>query len=222
MNKTVLLVNEWAAYEAQHPEASLDEFCRHYLLRKKEGEEQQLSGAQGHQPPTPHLALLKLMGVIMRLHGIYNALAIKNVEIRRDEDFYFLNHIKHAKNPRKTEIIHAFMLELTTGLSILAGLKDNGLIDEVDDLEDKRSKRVSITPKGEAVLLDCYRQFGKVGALLFKDVPVEDAQLCVQLLQRVVQRYMPLAQQHRNRDFEEVFVETMGEEYAFCPDKKAP
>jgi DNA-binding MarR family transcriptional regulator len=210
MNSTVQLVNEWAAFEAQHADANIEEFCRYYLIRKKESEDANSVFGEEHTPPTSHLVLMKMMGMIMRFSSIYISMAIKDLEIRREEDFYFLNYIRSEKNPRKTEIIHAFMYELTTGLSILAGLKELGLIEELEDPEDKRSKRVSLTPHGEKVLFSCYKQFGKVGAMLFKDIPDEDSKLCVQLLQKVVVRYMPVVGHHKGRDFEELFREAMG------------
>lgn len=211
MNATVQLVNAWAAYEEQHPGADLEGFCRYYLIQRREQDQDgKLFGGQP-SPPTPHLVLGKLMGYLVKLYSFYVSMAIKNIGIKREEDFYFLNYISKAKNPRKTEVIYAYFMELTTGLSILNGLKDSGLIEEQDDPEDKRSKRVSITPQGELVLLDCYRQFSKVGDMLFQDMPAEDSMLCVQLLQGIEMKFSPLWQQHRGREFEELYVEMTGD-----------
>lgn len=211
MNKTVQLVNEWAAFEEQHPHAQVSDFCRYYLIRQREAEKAgQLFEDQDH-PPTPHLILGKLMGHLVKLYSFYISLAIKDIDIRREEEFYFLNYIHKAGNPRKTEVIYAYYMELTTGLSILNGLKETGLIEEVDDPEDKRSKRVSLSPKGEKALWDCYRQFSKVGGMLFRDMPEEDSQLCIQLLKGIELKFRGLWQQHRARDFEELYQEMMGQ-----------
>jgi DNA-binding MarR family transcriptional regulator len=209
MNKTVQLVNEWASFEEQHPDAQLEDFCRYYLIQQREAQKQEPLFEGQNNPPLAHLVLGKLMGHLVKLYSFYVSLAIKDIDIRREEDFYFLNHIHRIGNPRKTEVIYAFYMELTTGLSILNGLKDLGLIEEVDDPEDKRSKRVSLTPKGEKALWDCYRQFSKVGSMLFRDMAEEDSRLCIQLLKGIEIKFRGLWQQHRSRDFEELYQEMM-------------
>jgi DNA-binding MarR family transcriptional regulator len=211
MNKTVQLVNDWAAFEDQHPDAQLGDFCRYYLTRQRESEKADPLFENQSTPPMAHLVLGKLMGHLVKLYSFYVSLAIKDIDIRREEDFYFLNYISKAKNPRKTEVIYAFYMELTTGLSILNGLKDLGLIEEFDDPEDKRSKRVSLSEKGEKALWDCYRQFSKVGSMLFKDMPEEDSRLCIQLLKGIEIKFRSHWQQHRARDFEELYAEMMAE-----------
>jgi DNA-binding MarR family transcriptional regulator len=213
MNSTVKLVNAWAAYEEQHPGAQLEDFCRYHLTQEREADADRRRPLFGGDPmpPSPHLVLGKLMGHLTKLYSFYVSLAIKHVGIRREEDFYFLNYIRRLQNPRKTEVIYAYFMELTTGLSILNGLKESGLIEEVDDPDDKRSKRVSLTPAGEQVLFDCYKQFSKVGNMLFKEMPEEDSRLCIQLLQGIEGKFSTLWQHHRGRDFEELYREMMGD-----------
>lgn len=212
MNNTVQLVNAWAAYEEQHPGAQLEDFYRYHLTQQRELEADRRRPLFGGdpQPASAHLVLGKLMGHLTKLYSFYVSLAIKEIGIRREEDFYFLNYIRKAQNPRKTEVIYAYFMELTTGLSILNGLKELGLIEEVDDTDDKRSKRVSLTPAGEKALFDCYQQFSKVGNMLFKDMPEEDSRLCIQLLQGIEIKFSALWQHHRGRDFEELYREMMG------------
>jgi hypothetical protein len=36
MEKTIELVNVWAAFSRQYPQAGIDDFCRHYLAHEKE------------------------------------------------------------------------------------------------------------------------------------------------------------------------------------------
>jgi hypothetical protein len=51
MNTTVKLVNEWGDFEAKHPNANVDDFCRHYLASHQQQKiEGPLTG--GVIPPT--------------------------------------------------------------------------------------------------------------------------------------------------------------------------
>ena len=205
MNKTVELVNEWAAFEANHPAGSIEEFCRFYLINEREkASREQLFEGLG-MPPRPDLVMSKLLGRIMRMFSVYAEDAVKSTGLKRADEFYFLAHIDHTKNPRKTEVIYSGVIELSTGLSILEQLKKYGYIEEKDDPEDKRSKRVSITPEGRIVLHRCYEKFRQVGEILFGEMPAEDMVLCVQLLQHVDIKHSALWQQHKGKPFQETY-----------------
>lgn len=205
MNQTVELVNAWAAFEARHPEAGIEDFCRFYLIseREKSNREQLFNGIG--VPPRPDLVLSKLMGRIMRMFSVYADDAVKAAGLKRADEFYFLSYIEQTKNPRKTEVIYSGIVELSTGLSILEQLKKSGYTEEKDDTEDKRSKRVSVTPAGRTVLHECYVKFHQVGEILFGEMATEDMQLCTQLIQPVDSRHSALWQQHKGKSFQETY-----------------
>ena len=51
MNKTAMLVADWAVFEEQHPEATLEDFYRHSLSAKTKNRPQGQSGGQTHSRP---------------------------------------------------------------------------------------------------------------------------------------------------------------------------
>lgn len=193
MNKTVELVNEWAAYEAAHPEASIEEFCRFYLTQQRSRREVAPPFGGLGVPPTSRSFLAKLMGFIGSTLGIYFQKAFVNIpEIRQKEDFYFLNNISHKGECRKTEVVYEQMLGLTTGIDTLNRLLAAELISERPDPTDKRAKLLSITPKGQDVLQQCYAASQKVTEIVFHDLSEEDVRLCIQLLRGVETRHSSL------------------------------
>ena len=205
MNKTVELVNEWAAFEQKHPKNSVEDFCRYYLINNREKENKKKLFEGNVTPPRTDLVMLKLMGRIIKMFEVYVDDAIKGIGIKKPEEFYFLNYIFQMKNPKKTEVIYADVCELSTGLAILEQLKRSDFIKEKDDTEDKRSKRLSTTAKGEKVLYACYDRFGKVGEMMFGDMADEDRQLCIQLLQGVDNKHINLWQQYKGKPFDETY-----------------
>jgi len=202
-NKTVEIVNEWAAFEERYPDAGLDEFCRYYLIKAREKENPE-ELFQGVMPPLPRMVLIKLLGRIVGLYQVYADPALAEIGIRHLGDFLFLNVIYHVKEPRKTEVIYETMTELSTGLLILSYLKQKKLITEHADPTDKRSKRVKITREGTKVLFKSYEQLGKTGDLMFGDMPDEDISLCIQLLKHVDLKFSKLWQQHKGLPLAEV------------------
>jgi len=205
MNKTVELVNAWADFEKNHPESGVEEFCRHYLTKTREKQNKEKLFAGAPMPPKAHMIMSKLMGRIMRMFEVYANEAIKEIGVKKAEEFFFLNYTYHAKNPKKTEVIYDSVTELTTGLAVLEQLRKAGLITEKADPGDKRSKRVSVTAKGEKVLFACYKQFGKVGEIIFGDMPEEDQRLCIQLLQPIDSKHAAIWQQSKGKDFNETY-----------------
>ena len=203
MNKTVNLVNLWGEFEAKHPEAEIEDFCRYHLTSTREKENAgKLFG--GMMPPTDKIILSKLIQRLSTFQQSYANAALESIPIKQLEEFLVLNAVANLKEGKKTEIIHTVLMELSTGLNILSNLLKQEFITEEEDKIDKRSKRIKITPKGEAVLQDCYRQMRKANAFMFQDMEEEDILLTIQLLKNADIRHSALWQQNKGKTFDEI------------------
>lgn len=211
MNKTVLLVNEWASFEESHPGADIEAFCSYYLTKQRS--ERNVAPPFNGQgvPPTPKSFLVKLMGYIVKVFETYMKSAISDIpEIRQPEDFYFLNTISFRGECRKTDVITGYLLGLSTGIDVLNRLLENGLIAERTDPDDKRAKLVSITEEGRAVLFKCYARAQKVAEIVFSELSDDDAQLVTQLLKGTEQKHSPLMLDLRDKSIDELYELVMG------------
>jgi DNA-binding MarR family transcriptional regulator len=204
MNKTVELVNEWAKYETRHPDGGVADFCRYYLAHQNE---KPLKGALvgGVIPAVADGLLLKIIGRISKLNMLYANMALRGTEVNQIEEFGMLAYIKQNKNPRKTEVIYASLFELSSGTDMLKRLQKRGLIKEYDDKEDKRSKRVELTAKGEKIVEVCYGRIVKNAKMLMHDLAEDDKSLCIQLLKGVEMKFSSIWPQHKGKPFTEVF-----------------
>jgi DNA-binding MarR family transcriptional regulator len=210
MNTTVVLVNEWAAFEKKHPDANIEDFCRHYLASQRHAEVKgPLVG--GVVPTINDGLLLKIIGRISKLNMNYANLALKGTGLNQIEEFGILLTIKQEKNPKKTEVIYANLYELSSGTDMLARMKKRGLIKEYDDKEDRRSKRLELTAKGEKVADACKTKILKNATMMMNDLTEDDKQLCIQLLKNVEVKFSALWQKHKGRDFEEIYKEITGD-----------
>src|SRR5882724_1944021 len=210
MNKTVALVNEWGNFEARHRDGSIADFCRHYLARQGE---QKIKGplVGGVVPQFVDGLLMKIIGRISKLNMVYANMALKGTDLNQIEEFGMLVTIKQEKNPRKTEVIYANLFELSSGTDMLNRMKDRGLINEYDDKEDRRSKRIELTPKGEKVVEECYGRIKKNAMMLMQDLTGDDRELCIQLLKNTEIKFSSLWQTHRGMKFEEIYKDITGE-----------
>lgn len=210
MNKTVQLVNEWAAYEQQHSNADLEDFCRYYLTVQRSKREVGPNFAGGGVPPHPKSFLMKLIGFLCRASSVFYEKAFAHIpEIRQKEDFYLLNIILNKDESRKTEVIIAQMLGMTTGIDTLNRLLAAGLIQERPDPTDKRAKLLSITEQGREVLGRCYVAAQKVNDAILYGLSDEDIRLCIQLLREVEARQSALVLELLDQPIE-AFFERMG------------
>jgi DNA-binding MarR family transcriptional regulator len=210
MNQTVALVNEWASFEQKYKEATIEEFCRYYLIseREKKGMGQNFRGVI---PPQIDTYLSKLIGRIFQIMEIYSGTALKEIpEIKQLADFYFLNSIHHLGESRKTDIIAYNFAELSTGIDLLNRLHKNKLIEERHDTSDKRVRLIKATAKGEKLLLKCYEALSKVSDIVFWDMGQEDKKLCIQLLKNVEIKHSKLVHDMKGLLVDEIHEKVTG------------
>lgn len=207
MNKAVELINEWGAFEEKYPDGNIEDFCRYYLISKREKHQEEIGGIRGIH--TDGL-LLRLIGRIAKLNMIYAQAALAGTGVMQIEEFGLLVVIKQDKNPRKTDIIHTNIQELSSGTDMLTRLLKRGLITEYTDEEDKRSKRVSLTEKGENAFMACVQNVGRMAEMMLRDLPEDDKRLCIQLLKSVDAKFSRLWVRHKGRPFEEIYEDVMG------------
>lgn len=184
MNKMVELLNLWASYEEQNPKADIAQFCQAYLV-SQEPKTNPATFWHSPVPPDQVSLLIKLMGRITKLHTLQSIAAFKECGLNSFEEFLYLSSVAYMANPKKTDVISAHFNELSSGLLILDRLKKAGLIQEQGDELDKRTKRLTITNKGQTQLEACYRKLKEVNELCFGELAEEQVDLCVHLLQPV-------------------------------------
>lgn len=217
MNKTVQLVNEWAAFESAHPQAEIEEFCRYYLTAQRAKLNLGESFLGKGTPPMPGAYLMKLIGFIARLFEIYIARALSDLpEIKQAEDFFFLNSIFHSGECRKTEVVQQQLMGISTGIDTLNRLLSNNLIEERTDPSDKRARLVKTTEKGAEILQQCYRRAGVVNDLIFNNLSVDDIKLCIQLLRGVETCHSALALELRELPIHEMYEKVLGRKHDLC------
>lgn len=75
--------------------------------------------------------------------------ALVNTDINSPDEYSFLYHLSLVDSFRKMELIHIHLLEAPSGIEVIKRLLKKGFIEEFDDKEDKRAKRIRITTKGK-------------------------------------------------------------------------
>jgi DNA-binding MarR family transcriptional regulator len=208
MNKAVELVKLWGAYEEQHPDGSIEDFCRHQLSVSLKAEKQM--APEWQLVPDISGQLVILIRKIGKFHIMYSNKALEGTGLDQIEEFGILVIIFNKKNPIKSEVIYDNLLELSSGTNMLIRLKKKGLIAEYPDNEDKRVKRLKLTPKGEETLTKAKVLVLQVANMMVNSLSDDDKQLCIQMLSPINARFSDIYLKQKSKTFEQVYKENMG------------
>jgi DNA-binding MarR family transcriptional regulator len=184
-NLTVKLVTQWGKFEAEHPNATLEEFYRFQLYQLKNTRTKKSTLPDKNIIQEPRIRIGILLSRISKLMTFFMEMAMQKIPLKQFEEFLILTSINHLGEPKKTEVIHHIMMELTTGLNLIKQLDNQGLLTEYNDPRDKRSRRLKLTNKGKKILEKCYLHFGSANTELFRVMPEQEVELAIQLLSGV-------------------------------------
>ena len=207
MNKTAVLVAQWAAFEEQHPDASLEDFFRRSLAEKAPNRPARISANK--LLPDLNGRLVILLRRIGKFHIAYSNIAIEGTGLDQMEEFGILVTILNWGNPIKSEAIYNNIMELSSGSNMLIRMKKRGLVREYADESDKRIKRLELTAKGKKTVLFAKDKVLQVAGMMVRDLTDEDKELCIRLLTPVDRRFSGLFQKQKNKGFDAIYEENM-------------
>jgi DNA-binding MarR family transcriptional regulator len=203
MNKAVELINLWDTYETEHPGATIEDFCRHTLVHAREKENKLITknvtpiGAEG--------ILLKTICRIAKINNIYANWALAGTAINQPEELLMLLQILAKKAPNKSEVIYYNLMELSSGTDVIKRLIKKGFIGEYVDQEDRRLKRLELTPKGIGEIEICIPRIKKLSDMLTWDLPADDIELCAKLLMVIDTKFTFLIHSHKGKSFDDIY-----------------
>jgi DNA-binding MarR family transcriptional regulator len=187
MKEITKLVNEWDAFESEHSEATIEDFCRYYLVKTRQDNKNQVLG--GRVTPEINSSLGKLFG---RLNAI-NAYYFKNSNKEHREidltSFGLLNSIYFRKEAKKTDAINDIFMELSTGIDVITRLKKKSLVAERNDPDDKRAKLIKLTSKGEKALNSCRADLGKISQYMYGEMNIDEKKTIFNLLSNIESKH---------------------------------
>lgn len=114
--------------------------------------------ADGHEDHLNHdtdvldMELTFLLALQHRHYKSYAKVALGESELSSPEGFSFLYHLSLVESYRKMELIKMHLIEPPSGIEVLKRLLKKQLIEEFDDPDDKRAKRIRITKTGRKEL----------------------------------------------------------------------
>ncbi len=102
----------------------------------------------GHDENDIDMELTFLLIMQSKHYKTYCKEVLVDSEINSPDEYSFLYHLSLVDSFRKMELIHIHLLEAPSGIEVIKRLLKKGFIEEFDDKQDKRAKRIKITNEG--------------------------------------------------------------------------
>jgi DNA-binding MarR family transcriptional regulator len=143
-------VKEFENSEAYKPHSTVEDF-RIWMNDKKYRKESptQLFKNEQHQVSFTENEICKQVLLLGRYSKQLIRKGLADFPELANEEFTYLYRLKDEPNLTKIQLIERNGHEKQTGTQIIKRLLEHQLIEEKNDLEDKRSKRLNITEKGK-------------------------------------------------------------------------
>ena len=125
-------------------------------------------------PEMLEMELSFLLVMQSRYYKTYAKRVLGESELTSPDGFSFLYHLSHTDSFRKMELIRMHHLEPPSGIEVLKRLLNKGLIEEFDDADDKRAKRIKITNKGKKELQDVMPKMSEVFHLMTAELSLNE------------------------------------------------
>jgi MarR family transcriptional regulator, lower aerobic nicotinate degradation pathway regulator len=138
-----------------------------------------------HNHDTLDMELSFLLALQNRHYKSYAKDALVESELSSPEGFSFLYHLSHADSYRKMELIKMHQLEPPSGIEVLKRLLKRGFIEEFDDPDDGRAKRIRITENGKQKIQIILPKMQKVFSSMTADMSLNEKLHVVSFLQQM-------------------------------------
>lgn len=199
-NKTVELVNAWAAFELNNPNAEIVDFCNYYLL----GNQNQEEGRVQDQFQSPVRDLGEVITRLYKFTQFYTKKGLEKTELNSIEEFGYLGYIITMPSPTKSEIIHQHLNEFTTGVEILKRLMNKKLITEFKHESDKRSKKLKATALGIQTFMQAVNEMKTIGEIVFCLLSNDEMKTIYRLLKKLDEIHTQEFHLNKGRDLSQI------------------
>ncbi|EJF53810.1 transcriptional regulator [Saprospira grandis DSM 2844] len=135
----------------------------------------------------------------------------KDEPISTIDEFGFLAALLVNGTMQKKQLIDKNTMEFSSGMEIIRRLKRGQFISSQPDPSDGRAKLVSLSPKGEHLIMQLLPQMGQLGKLAIAPLSKKEQQQLHYLLQKLNVYHNPIFYQAHQEDMQTILAEKLGE-----------
>lgn len=139
-----------------------------------------------------------------RFFRIYVKKAFETTPLLSFDDYVSLVYLAERGSMTKTHLIETTINEKTSGMLVIQRLIDRGFVIQTDNAEDKRSRCITLTDSGMAILNAIQPAMNQACILMMGDLSEAEQTHLAVLLKRLFTFHEPLFLHHRDASLEEL------------------
>ena len=178
------LVKWLETYTVENPESEGDLNSFIIWLNSKLFAHEQTNQSE-HDQDTLDMELTFLLALQNRHYKAYAKDALVDSDLSSPEGFSFLYHLSLVESYRKMELIKMHRLEPPSGIEVLKRLLSRNFIEEFDDPDDGRAKRICITESGRKKIQEVLPKMKKVFLSMTANMSLNEKLHVVSFLQKM-------------------------------------
>lgn len=117
-----------------------------------------------------------------------------------NEEFTYLYRLKDEPDLTKIQLIERNGHEKQTGTQIIKRLLEAGFLEEKNDADDKRSKRLNLTEKGEKTFHDSVENVNLTSKILSGKLSGGEKEILLSILKKLNEFHSHLYSEYKNSD----------------------
>lgn len=153
---------------------------------------------------SPETLISIMVSYLYRYTRLYSKKALEHSQLTTIDEFVYLVMLLEGPPPTKSELIDRNIHEKTTGIEVLRRLLAYGLIEQFDDPDDRRSKRLKLTDRGRAEVLHVMPFMRQVATLVGGNLSLAEKIQLVHLLNKLHLFHNPIFIENRHDSFEKL------------------
>jgi MarR family transcriptional regulator, lower aerobic nicotinate degradation pathway regulator len=150
--------------------------------------------------------LTKYIVYLNRYAKTYSKKALEGSPLGSTDEFVYLVALLFQGSKTKIELINIGRHEKPTGMEIIRRLQKLGFIDQTDDLDDRRSKRLSITTLGQNIAYSVMERMTEVSKIVAGNLTLVEKQELLRILQKLEDFHVEKLEKVRGLDWEEMCI----------------
>lgn len=145
-----------------------------------------------------------LVSLLFRYAKNYIKKALKDSPIKTADEFSFLITLMTHESMSKQELITSQVMEKTSGIEIINRMIKKGFIEQYDDVNDGRSKRIRITVPGRMELIKILPQMNRVSQIVVGNLSVEEQSMLSFLMRKLEHFHNDVFLNDKELDFDRI------------------
>lgn len=159
-------------------------------------------GDFSQQPVDVQISIL--IGRMAKYARVYTKKNLSDNGLSGLDDYGFMATLMFHPSMTKTELTHHNLTEPTSGADIIRRLIKSGYVEEFDDEQDKRSRRVKITEKGKQVMFEVFKEMTTTSHVISGNLSHEEKLYLLHYLNKLEQLHKTIYNEDRKSDLHQI------------------